>query len=338
MAYEMLENMNDHGFDLLDRQLVQALMIDGRAAFSRLAAVLETTDQTVIRRYRRLRGAGLLRVLGLPVGDRVGMFESRLRIQCVPGSAVAIAEALSHRPDTGWVKILAGGAEVGCMVSSRTSEDHEALLLQKLPGTRQVTGVAAQSLLHRYTGGPGHCLGPAELTEEQIRALVPPVTDQGDVVRLDDSDHAMLAVLARDGRAGYPELAKATGRSESTARRRLECLRGSGALAFEVEILPVHLGYGTEAALAMTVAPGALAEVGQALADNPQVPFAAAVTGATNLTATVLCKDRRALYAYMTEEIGALPSVYQLEVVPVLRHVKRAGLLSDGSRLFDPPR
>ncbi|ARZ66107.1 AsnC family transcriptional regulator [Streptomyces sp. HU2014] len=330
--------MNDHGFDLLDRQLVQALMIDGRAAFSRLAAALETTDQTVIRRYRRLRGAGLLRVLGLPVGDRVGMHESRLRIQCVPGSAVAIAEALSHRPDTGWVKILAGGAEVGCMVSSRTSEDHEALLLQKLPGTRQVTGVSAQSLLHRYTAGPGHWLGPAELGEEQIQALRPPEVNREDTVRLDDFDHALLAVLARDGRAGYPELAKATSRSESTVRRRLEYLRGTGALTFEVEILPVHLGYRTEAALAVTVAPSVLAEVGQALADHPQVPFVAAMTGTSNLAASVLCKDRHALYRYITEEIGALTSVHQLEVVPVLRHVKRAGLLSDGSRLFDPPR
>ncbi|MEU7103870.1 AsnC family transcriptional regulator [Streptomyces sp. NPDC046215] len=330
--------MTDHGFDLLDRQLVQALMIDGRAAFSRLAAVLDTTDQTVIRRYRRLRGAGLLRVLGLPVGERVGLFESRLRIQCVPGSAVAIAEALAHRPDTGWVKIFSGGSEVGCMVSSRTSEDHEALLLRKLPRTQQVTGVSAQSLLHQYAASSGHWMGPAELDEQQIRALQPPASSQEDTIRLDDSDHAMLSVLARDGRAGYPELAKATGRSESTVRRRLEYLRGSGALSFEVEILPVHLGFRTEATLAVTVAPGDLAEVGRALADHPQVPFVAATTGASNLAATVLCQDQRALYTYMTEGIGAIGAVHQLEVLPVLRHVKRAGLLSDGSRLFDPPR
>ncbi|MFD0381552.1 Lrp/AsnC family transcriptional regulator [Streptomyces stramineus] len=148
----------------------------------------------------------------------------------------------------------------------------------------------------------------------------------------------MLSVLARDGRAGYPELAKATGRSESTVRRRLEYLRGSGALSFEVEILPVHLGFRTEATLAVTVAPGDLAEVGRALADHPQVPFVAATTGASNLAATVLCQDQRALYTYMTEGIGAIGAVHQLEVLPVLRHVKRAGLLSDGSRLFDPPR
>lgn len=334
-----MESMDDQGFDRLDRQLVQALMIDGRAAFSRLAAVLGTTDQTVIRRYRRLRGAGLLRVIGLPVGDRVGLYESRLRIQCVPGAAPVIADALARRPDTGWVKIFSGGTEVGCLVSSRTWEDHEALLLRKLPRTQQVTGVSAQNMLHRYTEGANRRLGLTELSEGQIEALEPPpVSTDEETVRLDDWDHAMLAVLARDGRAGYPELAKATGRSESTVRRRVDHLRRSGALTFDVEVLPVHLGYRTEAALAATVAPSDLAEIGRALAGHPQVPFVAATTGAANLAASVLCRDQRDLYTYMTEGIGALKAVRRLEVLPVLRHVKRAGLLSDGNRLFDAPR
>ncbi|MEH6377212.1 AsnC family transcriptional regulator [Streptomyces sp. KLMMK] len=328
-------------FDPLDRQLVQALMLDGRAAFSRIAAALGVTDQTVIRRYRRLRGAGLLRVLGLPEGERVGLYESRLRIQCVPGAALGIAEALARRPDTGWVKIFSGGTEVGCLVSSRTREDHEALLLRKLPRTRQVTGVTAQTMLHEYTGGANRCFGRDELTCEQIAALEPvPAGGEGageDVVRLDDADYAMLAVLARDGRAGYPELAAAAGRSESTVRRRIEYLRGSGALSFDVEVHSVHLGYALEAGISATVAPSDLAAVGAALARHPQVPFAAAVTGAANLVASVLCRDQRDLYRYMTEGIGALTAVHRLEVLPVLRSVKRAGLMSDGNRLFDAP-
>ncbi|MGK5730769.1 Lrp/AsnC family transcriptional regulator [Streptomyces sp. URMC 124] len=342
--------MMDDGrmFDPLDRQLVHALMIDGRAAFSRIAAVLGVTDQTVIRRYRRLRGAGLLRVLGLPEGERVGLYESRLRIQCVPGAAVDIAEALARRPDTGWVKIYSGGTEVGCLVSSRTREDHEALLLRKLPRTRQVTGVTAQTMLHEYTGGTDRWFGKDGLTAEQVAALDPAPggarradadadEDEDDVIRLEDADHAMLAVLARDGRAGYPELAAAAGRSESTVRRRIEYLRGKGAISFDVEIHSVHLGYPIEAGISATVAPSELAAVGRTLARHPQVPFAAAVTGAANLAATVLCRDQRDLYRYMTEGIGALTAVHLLEVLPVLRQVKRAGLLSDGNRLFDAP-
>ena len=334
----MMEIMEDLTLDHLDRQLAQALMIDGRVPFSRLAAVLGVTDQTVIRRYRRLRTSGLLRVIGLPVGDRIGLFESRLRIQCTPGAAVAIAEALARRRDIAWVTIFSGGTEVGCMTRSPSREERDALLLQRLPRTRQVTGVSAQSVLHTFIGGPGRWMGLTELSDEQVAELdrPPPVADQGRVT-LDDADHALFAALAHDGRAGYPELARAVGRSESTVRRRLEQLTAAGALYYDVEILPVHLGFEAEAQLSATVAPADLDTVGRALARHPEVPFAAATTGLSNLAAVVVCKDTQALYEYMTVRIGELRAVRQLEVMPALRSVKRAGLLTDGTRLFDPP-
>ncbi|MEV5508677.1 Lrp/AsnC family transcriptional regulator [Streptomyces orinoci] len=324
--------------DALDRQLVHALALDGRASFSRLAAVLGVTDQTVVRRYRRLHGERLLRVIGLPFSDRVGISESWLRIQCAPGAAMPIADALARRPDIGWVKIQSGGSEVACVVRSYSADERDALLLQKLPRTQHVTGVTAQSLLHTYTTTTGQqWMDDSGLTEEQTRALARPCPDPGEETRLDAADQAMLAVLARDGRTGYPELARAAGRSESTVRRRLEHLRDTGAIYFDVEILPEHFGLTVQAALFATVAPHNLAEAGEALSRHPEIPWLAAATGTTNLVGSVVCRDRGALYTYVTERIGALRTVQQLEVVPVLRHVKRAGLLTDGSRLFEPP-
>ena len=41
--------------DALDLKLLHALQIDGRAPFSRIAEVLGVSDQTVARRFRRLR-------------------------------------------------------------------------------------------------------------------------------------------------------------------------------------------------------------------------------------------------------------------------------------------
>jgi DNA-binding transcriptional regulator YhcF (GntR family) len=41
--------------DDLDRALIHALHIDGRAPFHRMAAALGVSPQTVARRYRRLR-------------------------------------------------------------------------------------------------------------------------------------------------------------------------------------------------------------------------------------------------------------------------------------------
>ena len=44
--------------DRLDRQLLHALQFDGRVSFRLLAEVLGSSEQTVARRYRRLRDAG----------------------------------------------------------------------------------------------------------------------------------------------------------------------------------------------------------------------------------------------------------------------------------------
>jgi DNA-binding Lrp family transcriptional regulator len=87
-------------FDDLDRQLVQALQLDGRAPFSRIADVLGVSDQTVARRYTRLRTTGTIRVLGLTDPAALGEVVWLLRVQCTPDAAVSVAEAMARRSDT----------------------------------------------------------------------------------------------------------------------------------------------------------------------------------------------------------------------------------------------
>jgi DNA-binding Lrp family transcriptional regulator len=50
-------------FDALDRRLIQALQLDPRMPFSRIADVLGVSDQTIARRYTRLRTEGYVRLL-----------------------------------------------------------------------------------------------------------------------------------------------------------------------------------------------------------------------------------------------------------------------------------
>lgn len=337
----MMETMNDAELDELDRSLVQALVIDGRAPFSRIAEVLDVSDQTVVRRYRRLRTTGLVRVVGLPMGSRVGLFESWLRVQCAPDAALPVAEALARRPDIAWVTLNSGGTEIHCMTRARTRKDRDTLLLDKLPRTRRVTGISAHTILRKFFGGPDGWSGTDVLRPDQVAALRRPVGPHGphgpERYVMDEVELALLSVLGRDGRAGYPELARATGLSESTARRRLERLRELGAVFFDVEFVPSLLGYEAEATLVLTVPPARLAEVGAALAGHREVAFAAAVTGAASLMAVAVCRDTDALYTYLTERIGAVEGVGQVEVIPHLRSVKRAGMLVEGGRLVDPP-
>ncbi|MEU4115276.1 AsnC family transcriptional regulator [Kitasatospora sp. NPDC028055] len=316
-------------YDELDRRLVHALQIDGRAPFSTIAAALGVSDRTVARRYARLRSTGAVRVLGgvdpLALGAELWL----LRVRCAPSAAVAVAEALARRPDTSWVSLTSGGTEITCTVRAETEADSEALLLARLPRTPRVEGVSAHSVLHSFYGGPDSLiakLGP--LDGATVAALRPPAAapaaHRPGPLRLDDGDRRLLAALETDGRAGFEELATATGWSPTTVRRRMTELRERGVLYLDIDCDPHLLGVGTRTLLWISVAPPYLEEAGRALAGHPEVAFACATTGPTNLYATVVCADQRALYRYLTTRVAALPAVSHVETAPAIRTVKQA--------------
>src|SRR5580700_11277035 len=138
--------------DDLDRQLAQCLAADGRASFSAIAEVLGVSDQTVARRYRRLRSAGALRVVGLRYPKSLGYASWFLRLRCVPGSGEAIAAALARRDDTAWVQLLSGDTEVLCALRGDPREGSDALLA-RLPRSNRIVAVTAYSRLHIFSGG-----------------------------------------------------------------------------------------------------------------------------------------------------------------------------------------
>ena len=81
----------------VDRQLVRALQLEPRASFSRLAATLDVSEQTIARRYRRLRRDGLLRIVGVVDPRALGQTDWMVRLRCRPDGALAVAEALARR-------------------------------------------------------------------------------------------------------------------------------------------------------------------------------------------------------------------------------------------------
>jgi DNA-binding Lrp family transcriptional regulator len=322
--------------DATDRQIVQAMQIDGRAPFSRVAAALGLSEQTVNRRWRRLRADGVVRVLGLTAPEAAqSSWTVRVRVQ--PAAAGAVADALARRPDVSWVNLTAGGAEITFSTLPRTAHQRDALLLDRLPRTVQVIDLTAFSVLHAYVGGPYEWAGFAEpLTPEQVAVLAPEATRAPTgSASPDPDDEPLLTALAVDGRLSWAELAAYTGWSESRVARRVQSLRESGVLYFDVEIANELLGHPLNAMLWLGVAPADIGHVAESLAREPQTAFTAVVTGPANLLVAVVCRDAGELYRFITERVGALP-VRTLETATVLRRVKQAGTRMDGPRLTDP--
>jgi DNA-binding Lrp family transcriptional regulator len=334
--------------DEVDRQFIHALMVAPRASFRQLAAVLGVSDQTAARRYRRLTETAGLRVFGLINGQRAGWVDWLVRLQVTPGSAQRMADTLANRPDTGWVRIYSGGTEIVTSLQARTPEQRNTLFLQGLPGSRHVTAVTAQSVLNIFS--PVAFAGYAgALSAEQVSALregSPTFNGEGErcgvrqagpvpataamwtpagatVIRAEDD--ALLAELYRDGRAAVADLAAATHWHESTVRRRIDELREAGLLYFDVDFDDSLLGIRASVMLWLKVEPASLDTAGRAIAAHPEIPFAAATTGTTNLAVSAVFRDTRQLYVYLTTRLAELPGLQSVEVAPIIATLKRVG-------------
>ena len=335
--------MENITLDVTDRQLVHLLTVEPRASFRTIAEVTGISDQTAARRYRKLSESAGLRVLGVVSGVRVGWVDWFVRLQTTPGSADSIAEALARRPDTRWVNLASGGTEIICTLQARTPEQRDALFLRGLPGSRRVVQISAHSILHNFTPDAWHGIRQA-LSTEQLEMLLsrrgddPPQTppDYGGAARppgppgpprpgLLPEDEPLLAELGRDGRTSHAALATAIHWHESTVRRRMEELCRSGLLHFEVDLDARCLGLNVSALLWLKVEPSRLDAVGHALAGHPEVPFAAATTGPSNVVVTALFRDTQHLYEYLTGPLASLPGVSSVETAPIIRTLKRTG-------------
>jgi DNA-binding Lrp family transcriptional regulator len=318
--------------DDIDRALIHALRIDGRAPFNKIAAVLETSPQTIARRYQRLRAEAALRVVGVAEPQRAGQAQWLVRLTASPRSAPDLARALVRRPDTSWVKLTSGGSEITAIVNTSASSSSHSLLLRYIPRTASITSVSAHCLLHTYLGGPTYWRGSGgALREEQARQLMPEDragAPAGPRQAIQDGDGELLAALQQDGRASLADLAAATGYSPVTVARRLADLQASGSIFFDVEIDPALLGAPTQALLWMSVTPAYLDEVATALAKDEELAFVAATTGPTNLVATALCKDPADLHHFLAHRLGGLPEIRSLETAPVLQTLKASSPLN----------
>jgi DNA-binding Lrp family transcriptional regulator len=240
--------------------------------------------------------------------------------------ASSVADALARREDTAWIRLTSGGTEIVCMVTSHPGAS-ESLLLDRLPRTPRVEGVTAHHLLRTFTRGMHGLIAEySGLTADQIRSLRPDdtgTTSRSAALALDETDRLLLRDLARDGRTGLADLAATTGLSRSTVSRRMAELARSGTLYFDIDVdRRLFPAMGNWNLLWLTVEPAALETVGAALAEHPEVGYAAATTGPTNIYASVVCSRTPDLYTYLTRRIAPLPGIRQVETAPVLRNLK----------------
>ncbi|QKW25208.1 Lrp/AsnC family transcriptional regulator [Streptomyces seoulensis] len=192
--------------DTLDRRLVHALQIDGRAPFSRIAAVLGVPERTVARRYHRLRSALVVRVVGLVDSARVGMLDWFVRVECATDAVDALTAALAQRDDTSWLAPLAGGGRLVCMVRTpAVGADGGRLLFDHLARTPGVRDLAASCVLRPVAGVGGWAgrTSALDATEQaRLRSWAAAADGEGDGADGVDGVDGVDGAEATDGGGG----------------------------------------------------------------------------------------------------------------------------------------
>lgn len=307
--------------DLLDRRILSALQVDGRASWRRVAGALGEAERTVIRRGTRLLTSGYVKVGALAVRGH----STVVLVRSTAGQARMAAGALARRPDCAFAHLLTGSPDcIAELVGPR--ESLAGLVMDELPGLPGVAEAVAHPVLrHLSTIREWQ---PGLLTDAETAALatspesVPSPAPPEEPTR---TDVLLLDALADDGRRTYDELARIAGVSEATARRRVSTLRRTGQVRIRAVIDPTLLGLPTEAVLRIRLAPGRLDQVAGALARSPYVRYASFVAGDHQLLVLAALPSEGHLYDFVTMAPWASDAL-TIETALILASLKRGGV------------
>jgi len=324
--------------DALDGQIVHALQISPRASFRLIAETVAAPEQTVARRYHRLRRDGALRVVGL-LNPRVhGDAQWVVRIHAKPDDIPRLADALVRRPEVTHANILSGWSELVCVVRAPLTEGSDGLL-QRLPRTTSVIDLDVDLILHTFGEvgtepwtAYGHTLSP-----DQIRHVLQGSTAAPPVVRPVSptaEDQPLFDALAEDGRAPHARLAQNTGWSTPRVARRLAALEAAGTLTYDLDVLPQRLGFDVNAMIWLTAAPPHLEDVGRDLASHAEIASVSAISGRNNLMAIAICRDVEHLYGYLSGAFAGVEHIRSYDLSIRARRLKQTASLISRGRLI----
>jgi DNA-binding Lrp family transcriptional regulator len=325
--------------DDLDAQILHALQLAPRVSFRRIATVVEATEQTVARRYHRLRRDGVVRVVGLENRWIEGEGSWVCRMRAAPERIQQLADALVRRPDVSHANVLAGWTDLVCVIRAPVGDTRDDLL-KLLPRTTSVTDITIDLLLHSFgqpQSAPWTGYGRT-LTDRQAAAILEERTGRlpgGQRCAPTAEDRPIFEALAEDGRTSQPKLAARAGWSVARVGRRLAALEASGALLYDVDILPERLGHQLSAMLWLTVAPRDIQSVGERIAAHHHIAFAGAISGTKNLVAIAICRHIDDLYRYLSEQLGQIEEILSYEVNIRTQRLKQHGSLVAQGRLIN---
>lgn len=312
--------------DNLDRRIIGALQIDGRASWLRVARALGENERTVARRGTRLLDNGVMRVTGM----QLKVNGTILALKCSPGHVRMCSRAISSRPETIWSHVVAGSQDIVAEVSHSRAQELTFLFeeLPAIPGLRSsMTYPVLRYLRTAHQWRPG-VLSDAECEQLETGGPVDQRLQVGELEGTSPADRVMHSALMENGRRTYEELARLAGVSEATARRRIDQMRNSGQLVVRAVVDPAVLGLPIKALIWVRTAPRNLDQLVAAIEGTPRIRYASRITGPYQVLIAVDLASRSALDDFVSRAKWTRHAD-EMDVGVVVATGKRGGLLSE---------
>lgn len=294
--------------DEIDRQLIGALIDDGRATYAALAPEVGLSQAAVRTRVQRLLDEHVITVTGRVDPTSLGLGIFAFAFLEVDGEIDEVVTLLAEIDGAVFVVIGAGRFDV--LVELRC-EDNEHLL-RALDAVRVIDGVRrlqTATVLH-YEKQDWTNIGHRER-----RASQTPEAARGH--ELDETDRRLLRELMADGRATYAALAPMVGLSQAAVRDRVIDLLESNVITIQAHPAPEAMGIGGFAGLAVK-ASGPVGPLVELMKSRAETTLVVRTLGRFDVLAEVWFDDREHL-AELLDELRAHPGMGAIDTVPYLR-------------------
>lgn len=143
-----------------------------------------------------------------------------------------------------------------------------------------------------------------------------------EVKMLDKLNQKLVQELQNNGRKSYTELGKMLGVTEGTVRKRVKDLQKGNVIKIAAVLNPYEIGYNLVSIMAIQVRMADLHQVGETLAQNPNIYYLAFVTGRYDLLAMIICRSPEELSDFIKEHISSIPSIIRTETFVNLEVIK----------------
>lgn len=139
---------------------------------------------------------------------------------------------------------------------------------------------------------------------------------------LDKINQKLIQELQNNGRRSYIELAQMLGVTEGTVRKRVKDLQKHSVIKIRAVVDPTKIGYNLVSIMALQVKMADLRQVGEMLAQKPNIYYLAFVTGRYDLLALIIARTPEELSDFIKEHISSIPSIIRTETFVNLKVIK----------------